>query len=356
MRASSIGLGVTLALACAVLPFVAATRELADVDVRTRPNHARRAVFLDAADPVRQAFRAGTDGLDRIDVAFSGPDGGVARGRVELVLFESRDDALRELRRAHADLAGLAPPFEHVPFTFEPIGDSAGRRFVFELRPGAGAAALPAHPWMRARRLPGVREPRGPVAHAATVVEGTFESQWADLSAVALAVRALAPGAVHFELFADEADEEREGSTGPDAAPLRVADADNAVLRRGGSVLLAFDPVPRSRAVRFRWRAELPEGSVLLGGARMPAVTQYHGPERNDERLLAATGTGWPDGTSDLLFRTFGDTAPLALLAERAGARAWVALVLWIATVCLLVVALGRTTRRGTDGDFARDG
>ena len=334
MSAASLRFGALLAILCAVLPFLSATRELPDIELRTRPNHARRAVRLDASAPVRQAFRANVDGLARIDVALSGSDGQPAGGRVELTL---RDDAGVELRSAHVVLRGLAAPFEFVTFAFEPIEDSMGRRVSFELRPAMDGATIPVTPWMRARRLPGVRAPRGPVPYEGTAAEGTFESRWADLSAVAIAFKTLAPGSVRLELL------------GPgDDAPLRVVEHTVSARQRGGSVLLAFEPIERSRRRTYRWRVEVPEGTVLLGGPNMPAVTQYHGPIRTDERLFGALGTGWPDGAADLLFRAYGEDAPFALLLHRAGARVGLAFGLWVGAVVLLVGTMRTARRRST--------
>ncbi len=331
MRA--LGASLLLALALAFAPFACATRELADLELRTRPFHARLGASVGSCDVLpRQRFRSPSDGLERIEVALARTSTG--DDELELRLFDQEV----VVRTARARLESSPDrPLAFARFIFEPIADSRQRELTFELAPVGGANAGVA-PWIRARRMLGVRDVRRRELQTAgtaaeVVFEGAFSAQWGRLSAVDLAVSALPPGPARFELFEGSAEE-----------PLRVVERAAIERQRGGALFFAFEPIERSRWSDYRWRATLPAGSVLVGTSPLvPAVAQYHGPAREDGPLGGAVGVGWPAGEADIVFRTFArGRSALADVAGRMGWRAACALALW----CAAVAAISSAWRR----------
>lgn len=328
---------ILLALLCATVPFVYATRDLADLELRTRPYHARPGAIVGSADVLpRQRFRSPSDGLERIEVSLARAT--TAGDELELRLID-RDAIVRTVRARFETSPDRSLPFAR--FSFEPLDDSGGREFAFELAPvgGPGDGECGLAPWIRARRMLGIRDFRGDIeiasldAASVTTFEGGFKAQWGRLSGVDLAVAVLPAGPARFELF-----------EGDSQAPLRVVERPAVERQRGGSALFVFEPIERSRWGDFRWRATLPAGALLVGASpHAPAIGQYFGPARADGDLGGAVGVGWPVGEADIVFRTFArGRSGLADVAERMGWRAACALVLWCAAVASVLAAWRR--------------
>lgn len=357
-----------LALAGGALPLWLAAGDLPDIEIRTVPWRAHSGRLL-ARWPLAQGFRCETDGLRRIEVALVSlvrP----SNGGVELTLRAGGPDGAA-LRTVEVRPGDLAQGGEWVAFDFEPVADSAGRDFWFELsptadrRPGDHGAHVRYHgqvghigTWA-GRVVPGPvvegvlravkpLRPR-PRAEGAPPVD---EVPHPNLRAVAFAAQDVAPrlGEVKLELW-------REGDEGP---PLRtvVLGPENEV--RNGFLIFAFEPIADSRWTRYRYRLTLHDRAALIGDELGPTMLTFHGTEDGDGRLLGLARGGVVVGDRDLVFRAWGErdrARAFGLIRERAGWRLWLAAALWIAAVAIVVrlflVAGPRGTGPGESGEAA---
>ncbi len=297
--------------------------------IRTVPllTHAGR-ILRDAAPG--QRFLCEGPGLERIDVALTS----LHPESVELELVLREGDATGEVvRRASA----LPPPTRgqpFVPFRFEPVLDSAGRWYHFELSPAGGAALAGHTPWVRYRGRVGRNEGWGDQVIETDAAEGTFGSPLDGLRALAFACEDFSTerGWVRFELF----ELGRENET-----PLRSVQLPPTVVK-GGYAFFGFRPIPDSAGRTFAYRV-LSSGNVrFVGKAGQPTFKTYHGAPGGRPGLEGMTSGGEPLTDRDLVFRAWSEYGPARgweTADARAGWRLWAALLCWAAAAVALVVA-----------------
>ena len=340
------GAAAVMAILFAVLPLVLISKDAFDLEVRTAPwrTHAGQ---VTKASPIGQGFQANWNGLDRIDVALVtlGPTKGA---ELELVLRRGgRESAV--LRRARLDPAQLEQGRGWVSFQFDPVPDSAGESFWFELKVTGGRGRSPYSPWIRYHGHPGEDTPWG-----TRVLTGELlESELADhspsgvahfshghliapnLAAVAFATESINParGEVSFELWRSEDDPES-------TPPLRSVQLHPDEKIHGGWTFFAFEPVEDSRHERFKFRLHLNETARLVGFENGPSVKTFHGGTPSQPPLLGMTRGKQVMVDRSLIFRVHGAPTPSQLLDrihQRAGWKLAAAALSWLLAVSLLV-------------------
>jgi hypothetical protein len=115
-----------LALATGLAAFLGSSLELPDLEVRTIPWNTA-AGGLRAAAPAGETFQCERNGLDRVDVAVTPLDPAKPES-LELVLRADEPQG-EVLRRANGSELGPYQWGGWLQFRFEPVADSAGRRF-----------------------------------------------------------------------------------------------------------------------------------------------------------------------------------------------------------------------------------
>lgn len=338
-----------LVAACGWLPIVCATTEVPDIAVRSVPWRTQGGQ-LSKTHPTGQGFRCRWDGLHRIDVALVAlaPPGDAG---LELVLrADGPDGAL--LRRARSHPGALEGQGAFVAFEFEPLTQSRGRRFWFELSPVGDDGPSPYSAWVRFHGQPGHdcvwgdRIWTGPVIEGRLVDHARVVSQQdpgnvphPHLRAVAVAADHLQPslGPVRLELWEGEA-------SGP---PLCTVELGSEHEVRGGWAFFSFPPIADSRWKQYRFRLTLHEGARLVGLEQGLTLKTFHGADLSESALAGVSLDGVLHPDRDLLFRAWSapSSADLAaLIGERAGWKLVVSALAWILAT-YLVVCLCRSLR-----------
>jgi len=328
-------LAALFAVGTALCAQVSWSYRLRDLDVRGAPWRVSIGP-VPASAPVGETFTAVRDGLERIDVAVADytdqpPD------QVELVL-RADGPAGAELRRVRAARLEAMAQGGWLEFEFEPVPDSAGRRFHAQIGPAEGVELCAYAPWLRFRGLADRGEPWGGEAFDGPVVEGEFLSDHTALRGLAFGGEELG-GPAELVLY------DRDGSE------LRRVRVESPVPLEWGWLVFGFEPISTSRWRTWRYRLELPPGAHLRGSGKDPARVGFYGSGRVDEHLAGMTRGGEQLSDRDLGLRTFSRRGPgvaLGLLRERMGARGLAALALLVgASVALALAGLATTCRHG---------
>jgi hypothetical protein len=323
--------------AAAVLPplwFGSAAARLAELHVRS-PRLDVHMGSLTSAQPLGQGFRCATDGLWRIDVRMLATEPRHLAVPIELVLRADAPDG-PALRRATFDPDRTPDRLRGswISFEFQPLTDSAGRAYWFELVPGAEAAHHYSGPWVRYRAQTGERRGWGDGVADGDRAEARFTSPLPDLSAVAVAVEHADADARIALTLVDVATDE----------VVRRVEQEPGELRRGW-LPFAFEPLAEAYARVYRVEVGV-EGSAALrteGGEL--AFRSLHGRHAADPDLLGMTRGGEPLDDRDLFLRTFTTPGAAAIehrLVHRAGARVVVAGLAWVGALALTALLVAR--------------
>lgn len=325
---------LTAAAAFPLLWFAEAAARTAELHVRT-PWLDVHMGSLTAARPPGQGFRCATDGLWRIDVRMLATEPRHLAVPIELVLRADAPDG-PELRHATFDPDRTPDRLRGswISFEFQPLTDSAGRAYWFELRPGAEAEHHYSGPWVRYRAQTGERRGWGDGVADGARAAARFTSPLPELSAVAVAVeRADAGARLALELVDPDTDE-----------VVRRAEVTPGEVRRGW-VPIAFDAVAGSYARSFRVEVAVDGSAALRTDGGELAFRSLHGRHAADPDLLGMTRGGERLADRDLFFRTFTSPSAEAIehrLVRRAGGRAVAAGIAWLAAVALTALLVSR--------------
>lgn len=337
------GLGVLgaalLALGAGALPLGLRLADTYELDVRSVPWRTHGG-HLSNEGRTGQGFRCRWDGLTRIEVALVslGPTEGA---QLELLLrADARDGA--PLRRARALAPTPSGERGWVSFEFEPVANSAGRDFWFELAPLGDAQPSPWSAWIRYHGQPGIDAPWGDRVATGRVFEGAVIDNsltperlhfWGkvphpQLCAMAFAVEELssARGQVRLELWGEGADPRAD-------PPLRSALLEPDAATRGGYAYFAFEPVADSRWKDMRYRLSVPQATRLVGFERGLSFKTFHGGTQGPPGLLGMTRGTRVHGDRSLVFRASSSPSraeAFELLARRAGWKLWAGALCWI--------------------------
>lgn len=322
-----------LALGTAALALGGWSFRVRDLDVRSDP----RRVSIGAVQPgtvTGEVFTAVRDGLERVDVAVT-TFTEQALDEVELVLRADGPEGA-ELRRVRAARLEPASQGGWLVFEFEPVPDSAGRRFHAAYGPAPGIALCGYGPWIRVRGMADRGSPWGAQTFAGPLVEGRFISDHANLRALAFGGEEL--GSEAQLVLLDPAGRE-----------VRRARAENSEPVEWGWLVFGFEPVVESRWRTWSYRLELQSATTLRGSDDGPARVGFYGGGRVDGHLHGLTRGATHFTDRDLVLRTWSERGPSvgwALLSERLGARGVLAAALFVLAGAALAAGLGAAQRR----------
>ncbi len=324
---------VALILVGLVLPAWVGLGGHPDIDIRARPLRSQAGCIRREAPP-GQLFQCAEAGLEKIDVALVPLSS--RSSEIDLVLRE--DGPQGEILRRASVLPSMQEGQEHVTFAFDPLPDSKGRWYHFQLLPGSGLPSAGHSPWVRFHGWVGHDQPWGTEVLEASVVEGQFVSHSADLRAVALSCEALSTtkGSVRFKLF----DLGSEGELRRDLelpVPLEI---------ENGYAFFSFPAITGSqgRIYGYHIKATSPARFVTRGSS--PTLKTYHGVEGPTPRLGGMTTGELSLPDRDLVFRAWSSSSRVAAferLEERAGWWLWAAVACWVLSVLLLVRGVVRS-------------
>lgn len=352
MRASrtvlALAAGGLLACAAGLLPFAAGLGEAWDVEVRTVPRRTQTGK-LAQDERLGQGFRCAWDGLARVEVLLT-PLGPVAGAELELLLRGSdpRGPVLRQARVQPGPLPGGG---DFVAFDFEPVPDSAGREFWFELSVPGEARWSPYSAWIRYHGQPGMETAWGNRVLAGTVFEGELRDHtigpggrqlWLrvphpHLSAVAVAFEAVRGERAQLELWELEA--------APDAAPLRKVLLPSQAGARGGYAFFTFEPIEDSRWRSFRYRLTTGDAARVVGFESGISFKSFHGGTAAEAPLLGVTQGASLHLDRSLVFRAGrapSRGAVLRRIGDRAGWKLWCGALCWLLSAALAARHLTR--------------
>ncbi len=328
------------ALCLAALSFAAlycwATR-IPDLELRTRPWRTHTGTIT-AGVPIGQGFVCESDGLHAIDVAVS-TGGDHAVGEFNLVLRERSADS-HVSRNSRVSIALVPPGGGFLRFEFDPIPDSRGRSYTFELTPVSTVPRALLTPYVIYRGQAQDVRTWGDHIASASELEGTFVCEHPDLRALSIGIVAFDPsaGGGSLELW----------YAGDDGPPIVRAElAPRAPIENGW----AFFPMPVVRDSRWktlRYRLTLPQGAQASAGPAGLSMISYHGGGDVSPRLLGMTvrGETWDD--RDVVFRAWsrgGAARTWELLRERGGLPVAIAWCLWIAASIAILSFVRRAAR-----------
>jgi len=321
-----------LALATGLAAFVVSSRELPDLEVRTIPWNTA-AGGLRAAAPAGETFQCERNGLERVDVAVT-PLGPAKPEDLELVLRADGPQG-EVLRRANGS---QLQPYQWggwLEFRFEPVADSARRRFHVALQPAGASAQTHVAPYARYRSHIGRGKWQGE-ARRSGAIEGELLSEEPDLRALAFFLPQVS-GPVELALLDAVSGVELRRARFEPPAPTEYA-----------WVILSFDPIHDSRWKRYRYRLELSPGDELQADDTGPNYFPFHGSGAVDARLGGMTLGALELPDRDLIFRAWSDTGPsnaLTTLRARLGWRLLPMALAWLAASALLGLTLDRARR-----------
>jgi len=334
LRTSKLIWSVGLILIGLVLPLWLGLTGHPDLSVSVRPlrTHAG-AIQRDAAPG--QTFRCEGQGLERIEVALvslGSPEDGL-----ELVL---RAESVKGevLRRVSLYPGELTAP-EFVSFSFEPIEESAGRWFHFQLLPNGERTIANYSPWIRFHGQTGRDDPWGETSLHEQVVRNYFQSPLGDLRALGIACEFLSTegGAIHFELWdLDDGGKTRRELTLPTPSVVH-----------NGYAFFDFEPVPESKGRNYGYRIKSKGPARFNARFGKPTIKTLHGVAAELSSLRGMSSGNHSLGSRDLVFQTwtsFDWERGLRLALARAGWRLWAAIACW----AFAVYALGRFLFRDT--------
>ncbi|HVS17616.1 MAG TPA: hypothetical protein VMT18_03365 [Planctomycetota bacterium] len=316
------------ALGTAALALGAWSFRVRDLDVRGTPWRVPLGPVV-AGAPLGESFTAVRDGLERVDIAAADVTDQPAE-EVELVL-RAEGPAGDELRRVRAARIESMAQGAWLVFEFEPVADSAGRRFHAEFGPAPGVELCHYAPFVRFRGFDDWGEPWGERAFAGPRVEGEFLSHFDTLRGLAFGGEQLG-GSAELVLF------DAEG------AEVRRASVENPASVEWGWLVFGFEPIEASRWRTWRYELALSPTATLRGTEAGPARTGFYGGGAVDEHLHGLTRGGALFADRDLGLRTWSERGPgvaWALLRERLGGRVLLAAGLLALAAALLGAAVG---------------
>jgi hypothetical protein len=331
---------VFFALVVALLALGAWRGDVPEIEIRYEPRQTHVGRIF-PGHPLGQGFTCERDGLNAIDVQLV-PIGGRPSALTLVLRVGEPDGAV--VRTARIESADLPPTDLWGRFEFDPIRDSSGQRFYFELI----SPEVSAHsPWVRYRGVPYVIRPWGDQPITGATLEGDFQSMpprlgrpdilHSNLSALAFAVDGLdaAAGPATLTLLDEEGGVVRTSQLSP-----RVPHATSWAF-------FAFDPIETSRFATYRFRLELPPEARLVGTSDGPSAIAFHGTGELDSRLLGMTAAGEVLEDRDLVFRARSDEGygiVLFRLFDHGGEALVVAALFWVIGVAGVGALLRRTT------------
>jgi hypothetical protein len=334
--ALSLALGALFAGTAGLIPLAVSHGEVYDVEVRTVPRRTQTGK-LSKEHPLGQGFRCEWDGLARIEVMLT-PLGPIRGAELELSLRaeDSRGPVLRSVR---TEPGYLPPSGEFVAFEFEPLPESAGREFWFELSVPGEAHWSPYSAWIRYHGQPGVETAWGNRVLQGTVLEGELEDHttlpggrklWLKvphphLSAVAIAFETVRGGRAQLELWHADA--------APDAPPLRSVILSGDAGTRGGYAFFAFEPITESRWKSYRYRLTMGEAARPVGFETGLSFRSFHGGTAAEAPLLGVTQGASLHTDRSLIFRALSAPAATEVLQRitaRAGWQLWAGVLCWV--------------------------
>lgn len=295
--------------------------------VRTVPLRTHGGLVGSEAPPGQRFLCEGPD-LSRIDVALvflRDEDAGL-----ELVLREgdAGGEVVRRVTVGAGELDGRGTRF--VRFAFEPLHESSGRWYHFELRPTGGRPFADHAVSIRYHGRIGRNAPWGSELLESRTVGGTFESPLDELRALAVGCRSLstARGAVRLELW-------EPGET----EALRTASLPEPTVVESGYVFFGFEPVPDSAGRTYAFRVSSDGEARFVGRDGGVTFLGLHGTPGTRPGLGGATTAGRSLPDRDLVFRAwsrYGWSRGWATAETRAGWRLRAAVLGWAASVLLL--------------------
>lgn len=344
---------IALVMICAVtFAAVALFSQLSgspDIEVRTIPRRTQLGRLQRGAE-LGQGFRCEFDGLRRIEVALV-PLGATAGTRLALVLRESAPDG-QVLRRVEA--SSLPKTSGWGLFEFEPVEDSAGREFWWQLELVGERGQSPYSPYLRYHGQIGIN-----MGWGSRIAKGTqFEGRLFDrhslenakgtysrvphpyLTAVSFAAETLRPvmGPTTLELWGPN-------QTPFESEPLRRVQLHSGEATHGGYAFFAFEPIEASRWVDIHFRLSVPRGARMVGADQGLSFLTWHGKRQGQPGLLGFSRGDRIQGDRSLVFRAISEPTlfdNLGRLWDRAGGRLALGLLLWT----LAAGFLARTVKR----------
>lgn len=338
-------LSVLAVVVCALVPMALLGNEVPDVEVRTVPWRTHGGKLMPRFT-TGQGFRCEWNGLARIEVGLVSL--GPARdAELELVLHdESARGAV--LRRSKIRPGPLAGQGQFASFEFDPVADSAGRDFWFELVP-PGERPSPYSAWIRYHGQPGHDTAWGNRIQRGPVVEGPAQDNseaaildifpgnvpFPNLSALAFAVEHLDPaeGEVRLELWRGFAPE-------VDVQPLRSVELRPEEAVRGGYAFFAFEPIADSRWQEFRYRLTMPESARLVAFEAGPSLKTFHGGDAARPPLLGVVLGDTLHLDRSLIFRAHSSPSRFDVwqrIARRAGWKLGLGALAWALAIVLII-------------------
>jgi len=355
-------------LALALLALTPASRDVADIEVRTVPWRTQ-AGRIPKSYPPGQGFVAGWEGLRRIDVALV-VQGEVEGAELELVLRSEGPDG-DVLRRSRLGSDALPPTgaSDWASFEFEPIAPSAGLRFWWQLELPGDVRSSPYTPWVRYDGQPGIDMAWGNRIVPGPVHEGAIadpSSAWGardsyprvphpNLSALSFAIDVMRPavGPCVLEIWGPDADPAVD-------PPLRRAELLPEEEVNGGYAFFSFEPIADSRWTQMRYRLTTNAGARVVGTEDGPSFKTWHGGglaleenstsfgQKEPPYLVGSSRAGVVRGDRSLVFRAYGSPQPLDAwkrAMDRAGWRLVAGALSWIVAVGVLARALALRQR-----------
>ena len=288
--------------------------------------------------PFGQVFRCEADGLERIDVTLvtAGPES----GEVELQLRREGPGG-EVVRRVLVEADPLSEP-ELVTFRFEPIPESAGRWFHFQLVPAGGAARAGLSPWIRFHGQTGRDDPWGAEVVEGKDAGGYFQSPTGDLRGIAVACESMVATERDVRLTLWDLDD--------GGATRREITLATPTAIETGYALLSFEPIPNSKGRNYGYRLDVGTHARFNARFDRPTIKTLHGLDAERAALGGMTTAGRIEPDRDLVFRAWtasGPAAGLRIARERAGWRLWAGVGLWLLTLLALARMLAPAASSG---------
>ncbi len=323
----SILFGLAAIAAGLLLPAWLALGDHPDIAIRSVPL-VTQAGHLRSATRLGQRFLCEGPGLEQVDVALAL----LREPSVEIELVLREEDSDGQVIRRVTVLPDPLPARQVVPFPFEPIHDSNGRWFHFEIVPAAGQAVANHSAWIRFHGRIGRNEGWGDEVIETRTVENTFLSPLDNLRALAIAFESLPSG--NGEVLLELWETEIEG------VPLRSSRLPRPTETESGYVFFPFPPVSGSTGQSYEYRLTAPETVRLNGRLGTPTLKTLHGVPGSRPGTGGVTQDGRHLQDRDLVFRawsSYGWLRGLKTAHARAGWRLWAGVLCWTGAVLALI-------------------
>jgi hypothetical protein len=311
----------------------------ADFELRTTPRRTHTGETMG----VGERFVCESDGLRRIDVAIS-PLEDNPNPFCGLWLYEGSRNG-EPLRVSDARMPDAPTPNGYVTFEFEPIPNSRGKIFDFEVGRSSMDSDSPEPRWTAFVTYRGQAQdirPWGDHAAHEEELEGTFVCEHPDMRALAIGIVAYEPDQGPASLQLWRANEQ--------GAPLVHSELLPRASIKNGWAFFPMPVVQDSRWKTYRYRLRLPQGARASAGPNGLAMISYHGLGKVSPQLLGMSVGDEVLEDRDLDFRVFagsGTTRTWQRLRERGGAYMAFALAAWIAASIGLLALVRAGLARG---------